>query len=120
MPTTDEAEIRAIIADQFAALHDRDPERMLADYATDVVQYTLAPPLQHLGDDVEGVRAWMTGFDGPIERRAQGAGGDGGRATSRSCTASPRCGPPPRAPPGRSSCGRAPRSASGGSTAGGA
>ena len=49
MPTTDEAEIRAIIADQFAALHDRDPERMLAAYAPDVVQYTLAPPLQHLG-----------------------------------------------------------------------
>ena len=49
MPTTDEAEIRAIIADQLAALHDRDPERMLADYTADVVQYTLAPPLQHRG-----------------------------------------------------------------------
>jgi len=68
MPTTDEAEIRAIIADQLAALHDRDPQRMLADYTADVVQYTLAPPLQHRGVDVEGVRAWMTGFDGPIER----------------------------------------------------
>jgi uncharacterized protein (TIGR02246 family) len=68
MPTTDEAEIRTIIADQFAALRDRDPERMLAAYDPDVVQYTLAPPLQHLGYDVEGVRAWMTGFDGPIER----------------------------------------------------
>ena len=68
MPTTDEAEIRAIIADQFAALHDRDPERMLADYTADVVQYTLAPPLQHRGVDVAAVRAWMTGFDGPIER----------------------------------------------------
>jgi uncharacterized protein (TIGR02246 family) len=68
MPTTAEAEIRAIIADQLAALHDRDPERMLADYAADVVQYTLAPPLQHLGFDVEAVRGWMTGFDGPIER----------------------------------------------------
>ena len=68
MPTTDEAQIRAIIADQFAALRDRDPERMHAAYATDVVQYTLAPPLRHLGFDVDGVRAWMTGFDGPIER----------------------------------------------------
>ena len=43
MPTTAEAEIRAIIADQLAALHDHDPERMLADYTADVVQYTLAP-----------------------------------------------------------------------------
>jgi uncharacterized protein (TIGR02246 family) len=69
MPTTDEAEIAAIIVDQLAALHDRDPERMLAAYAPDVVQYTLAPPLRHVGVDVEGVRAWMTGFDGPIERQ---------------------------------------------------
>jgi uncharacterized protein (TIGR02246 family) len=68
MPTTDEAQIRAIIDDQFAALRDRDPERMHAAYTTDVVQYTLAPPLRHVGYDVDGVRAWMTGFDGPIER----------------------------------------------------
>ena len=33
MPTTDETEIRAIIADQLAALRDRDPERMHAAYA---------------------------------------------------------------------------------------
>jgi uncharacterized protein (TIGR02246 family) len=68
MPTTDEAEIRDVIAAQLAALHDRDPERMHATYSPDVVQYTLAPPLQHLGFDVEAVRAWMAGFDGPIER----------------------------------------------------
>ena len=49
MPTTDEAQIRTIIADQFAALHDRDPERMHAAYTADVVQYTLAPPLRHVG-----------------------------------------------------------------------
>lgn len=68
MPTTDEAQIREIIAAELAALHDRDPERMYAAYSADVVQYTLAPPLQHLGYDVDGVRAWMAGFDGPIDR----------------------------------------------------
>ena len=119
MPTTAEAEIRAIIADQLAALHDHDPERMLADYTADVVQYTLAPPLQHRGVDVAAVRAWMSGFDGPIEREPKELEVTAAR-TSRSCTASPPCGPPPQARPGRSSCGRAPRSASGGSTAGGA
>lgn len=68
MPTTDEAQIREIIAAQFAALHDRDPERMHAAYDPGVVQYTLAPPLQNVGFDVEAVRAWMAGFDGPIDR----------------------------------------------------
>jgi ketosteroid isomerase-like protein len=67
MPTTHEAEIRSIIADHCAGLRDRDPERVLAAHTADVVQYTLAPPLQHLGVDVEAVRAWMAGFVGPIE-----------------------------------------------------
>ena len=119
MPTTDEAEIRDVIAAQLAALHDRDPERMHATYSPDVVQYTLAPPLQHLGFDVEAVRAWMTGFDGPIEREPKDlevtVGGD--VAFVHGLTALRAT--PAGAPEG-SSCGRAPPSASAGSTAAGA
>lgn len=68
--STDEAQIRQLITDAAAALHDRDPERVLAGYAPDVVRYDLAPPLRHVGPEalnVEGLRSWMSGFDGPIE-----------------------------------------------------
>ncbi|MDQ2706155.1 MAG: nuclear transport factor 2 family protein [Actinomycetota bacterium] len=66
---TDETQIRELITDKIAALHDRDAGRLLADYTPDVVQYDLAPPLRHVGaevHDVEGLRSWMAGFDGPI------------------------------------------------------
>ena len=119
MPTTDEAQIREIIAAQFAALHDRDPERMHAAYDPGVVQYTLAPPLQNVGFDVEAVRAWMAGFDGPIDREPKDlqvtVGGD--VAFAHGLTALRAT---PAARPGGSSCGRAPPSVSAGSTATGA
>lgn len=67
-PATDEARIRELLAAGAAGMRDRDAARMLAAYAADVVQYTLAPPLQHLGADVEAVQSWISGFDGPIEQ----------------------------------------------------
>ncbi len=67
-PGADEARIREILAEEIAALRDRDPERMLAAYAPDVVQFILAPPLQIRGSDPQAVAAWMSGFAGPIVR----------------------------------------------------
>lgn len=79
--TSPEAEIRALLDDHAAAYAARDADRMLAPYADDAVRYTLAPPLQQQRGDTSdiggggqvdmttaaGIRAWLTGFDGPVE-----------------------------------------------------
>jgi uncharacterized protein (TIGR02246 family) len=68
--TSIEAEVRAVL-DEYAAAHaDRDAQRLRAPFTDDAVQYTLAPPLQQGPDTpygtVDGVRAWLATFDGPI------------------------------------------------------
>jgi uncharacterized protein (TIGR02246 family) len=66
----DEAQIRALLAEQETALRARDAERLLSLYAPDAVKFDLAPPLRHTGrevHDVDALRAWFSGFDGPID-----------------------------------------------------
>jgi ketosteroid isomerase-like protein len=68
--THTEAEIRAVL-DQHAAAHAaRDAEAIVAAYADGAVRYALAPPLQQgpgtMVGDVQGVRAWLATFDGPV------------------------------------------------------
>lgn len=68
---TDEAQIRAVVADRAAAMRDRDAERFVARYAQQVVKFDLAPPLM-LGApaarDAEALRGWFASHPGgPID-----------------------------------------------------
>ena len=66
-PVTDEDQIRAVIADRAAAMHDRDAERFVAHYAPQVVKFDLPPPLQLTGPQAraaEALRAWFASHPG--------------------------------------------------------
>ncbi|REK90044.1 DUF4440 domain-containing protein [Streptomyces inhibens] len=67
---TDEARIRELLEDRAAATTDRDARRFLGHCAPEVVDFSLAPPLQVKGPaalDREAVEAWYATWDGPIE-----------------------------------------------------
>src|SRR5260370_11468452 len=58
----DEAHIRRMMAERETAMRARDAERVVAAYAPDVVDFSLAPPLQQPVDDVRDVtirRNWF-------------------------------------------------------------
>jgi ketosteroid isomerase-like protein len=40
---------------------------MTAHHAPDLLSYDLAPPLATRGPDIPGLKAWLAGWDGPIE-----------------------------------------------------
>ena len=70
--TTDEAQIRDLLAERQAAMLAKDPEPIVAGYAPGIVVFDLAPPLRHTGPEVHdpsGLRAWFDGFDGPVDLR---------------------------------------------------
>ncbi|WP_410637281.1 YybH family protein [Amycolatopsis sp. lyj-346] len=65
-----EQQIRALLAARELAMKTRDAETLGAQYAPDVVAFTLAPPLAHRGPEVTDVaarRAWFETFEGPID-----------------------------------------------------
>ncbi len=74
--TDDETQIRRILDDMAAGYRAKDPERIVARFAPDIVKFDLAPPLfSRAGDLVdigggrsvdmttgEGVGTWLAGF----------------------------------------------------------
>jgi uncharacterized protein (TIGR02246 family) len=66
--TGDEAQIRAIIEDYNEGLKNRDADRCVANYADDVLQFDLAPPLEHRGKENarKNLSEWFKTFSGPI------------------------------------------------------
>jgi uncharacterized protein (TIGR02246 family) len=60
-PKTDEAEIRAMIAQYAKALHAKDVDAVMVSYAPDVVAFDLAPPLALRGAETirAGLREWF-------------------------------------------------------------
>jgi ketosteroid isomerase-like protein len=65
--TAEEEQIRAVIADRAAAMHDRDAERFVVHYAPQIVKFDLPPPLVYAGPqarDAEALRAWLAGHPG--------------------------------------------------------
>ncbi|MCR3752289.1 YybH family protein [Lentzea californiensis] len=65
----DEVAIRSVFTEHEEGMRLRDPARIVARYAEDVVACTLAPPLRNAGPDardVESLAGWMAGFTGPI------------------------------------------------------
>jgi ketosteroid isomerase-like protein len=64
----DDSSIRALEARQDDALRSRDPGRLIACYAPDVVSFGLIAPLSVIGAaSSEDLRAWFDTFTGPIE-----------------------------------------------------
>jgi ketosteroid isomerase-like protein len=63
-------DIHALLDELVAAHAAHDADRLFALNSDDVVTYSLAPPLQQGPDspygNVEGIRAWFAGFDGPV------------------------------------------------------
>jgi len=66
--TTNEDQLRALIADRVRAIYDKDVEALVARVAPDVVSFDALPPLQRIG--AEAIRArlqeWFGWYDGPI------------------------------------------------------
>jgi ketosteroid isomerase-like protein len=62
------AEIRAPMADWARAVRSKDVDAAMRHYATDVVAFELAPPLQYTGAEAlrTSLSAWFATFRGPI------------------------------------------------------
>ena len=84
----DEVEIREVVEGKAAALSNGDVKAMLAYYSSEVVEFSLAPPLRQLTDaqDPAPVERWLATFDGPprreVTRLEVTAGGNVAFATS--------------------------------------
>jgi len=87
----DETEIREVIEAKAAALPTGDVKTMLAYYASEVVEFSLAPPLrqEHDAHDPAPIEQWLTGFAAPPSREVTRleitVGGDVAFATSLDC-----------------------------------
>ncbi|MCS7477338.1 YybH family protein [Umezawaea endophytica] len=64
--TSDIEQIQTVVKDVEAAMAAKDAARLAARCTADVVRFDLAPPLRHVGPDVEGTAKWFAGFDGPV------------------------------------------------------
>jgi PhnB protein len=62
-----EAEVRAVIDDWANALRAKDAGGVVARQATGFVQFALAPPLQATSLDRDGLSAWFSSWQGPID-----------------------------------------------------
>jgi PhnB protein len=59
--------IRAVVDDWAEAMRAKDVDGVTAHYAPGCVTFDLAPPLISTGADAEGLRAWFTTWQGPID-----------------------------------------------------
>jgi len=64
----EEAQIRELIDDWAEALRARDVDGLMSQYATNIVSFDLAPPLQYEGVDAlrKNLEAWFSTFRGPV------------------------------------------------------
>ena len=97
MPSTDETQIRELIEARATALKTGDVDTIVSYYAPEVVQFTLAPPLQQSTDahNPESLRGWIATFEAPptreVTRLQVAAAGDVAFASSLDClTATPK------------------------------
>jgi len=63
----DEADIRELIETAHKAHHSKDAATIVARYARDAAVFSLAPPLSHIGMDLEEKKAWLDTWEGPID-----------------------------------------------------
>src|SRR6266403_3624473 len=64
-----EAEVRALMEERVEAVRDKNVERLMAGYASDVLSFDVVDPLQYVGAD--GIRTrmkeWFATFQGAID-----------------------------------------------------
>jgi ketosteroid isomerase-like protein len=63
--------IKAMIEDWSKAIGQKDAARVVSHLTDDVVQFTLAPPLQYQGKDAEDLQGWFATWQGPIGGEAR-------------------------------------------------
>lgn len=68
--TSAQDDVRAVLQEYADAYARRDAAGVLAFFPDGAARFDLAPPLQQgpgtMVGDVEGVAAWLAGFDGPV------------------------------------------------------
>jgi ketosteroid isomerase-like protein len=62
----EKASVLQMIAKMAQARYDKNAAAIAASYASDAAVYSLAPPLEHRGIDMNGMQAWLDSWDGPI------------------------------------------------------
>ncbi len=71
--THDELEIRAIVDRIHKAHHDKNGAAIAAPYQPNAAVFNLAPPLMHVGVNVEEKQHWLDSWSTPIELEARDA-----------------------------------------------
>lgn len=62
----DEAAIEAVLRAWGEAIGDKRSQEAISFLTEDIVEYSLAPPLQYRGRDAEGMQGWFDTWKGPI------------------------------------------------------
>ena len=67
-PSTNEAQILALLDERVRAIHEKDTETLVSAVAPDVVSFDALPPLQRIGAEAVRARAaeWLGWYDGPV------------------------------------------------------
>jgi ketosteroid isomerase-like protein len=63
-----DAQVRGVIEDWTKAIRARDVDAVMSHIDRDIVQFDLAPPLQHVGANAyrTGLQQWFATFSGPV------------------------------------------------------
>lgn len=67
-PSTNEAQIRALLEERVQAVHEKDVETLVSAALPDIVSFDALPPLQRIGAEAVRARAaeWLGWYDGPV------------------------------------------------------
>jgi ketosteroid isomerase-like protein len=64
--SSEESTVRRTVEAWASAISAKDADAVTRHYATDYVQFSMAPPLQTKGGDRRGLQAWFDTWEGPI------------------------------------------------------
>lgn len=67
---TDTGEIQRVLDNLNNAHNDKNAASIASPYAADAVLFTLSPPLEHRGLEVNEIQTWLDTWDGPIRLRS--------------------------------------------------
>jgi ketosteroid isomerase-like protein len=67
-------EILAVIEDRINAIYEKDEQRVLANYAPNIISFDLAPPLKSIGIDTikKRLQNWFAIYQGHINQEVTG------------------------------------------------
>lgn len=68
----DEKSAVSLVIEAWAsAISNKDADAVVSHLTDDIVQFTLAPPLQYVGKEAEDLAAWFATWEGPIGGEAR-------------------------------------------------